>query len=78
MSKARPSLSKALQLSVFRRDGWICRWCNRPVIFAPVMRLIERDVREIGKEPPDYPITTLIGLATARRYWTNWVQLSIT
>jgi 5-methylcytosine-specific restriction endonuclease McrA len=52
MSKARPSLSKTLQLSVFCRDGWICRWCNRPVIFAPVMRLIERDVREIGKEPP--------------------------
>jgi 5-methylcytosine-specific restriction endonuclease McrA len=48
-SKPRLPLSKELQLSVFRRDKWVCRWCNRPVIFAPVMRLIEREVRKVGK-----------------------------
>ncbi len=28
--KVRPPLSKELQLSIFRRDRWICRWCNHP------------------------------------------------
>jgi 5-methylcytosine-specific restriction endonuclease McrA len=48
----RPPLSKELQLSVFRRDKWICRWCNRPVIFAPVMKLIDHEVRELGHAEP--------------------------
>jgi 5-methylcytosine-specific restriction endonuclease McrA len=52
VSKLRPPLSKELQLRVFRRDKWVCRWCDRPVIFAPVMRLIERDVRTAGKGEP--------------------------
>src|SRR5260370_27961093 len=42
----RPPLSKELQLRIFRRDGWICRWCNRPVIFAPVMKFIESEVKK--------------------------------
>ena len=37
--------SKKECLKVFYRDGWLCRWCKRPVIFAPVMRLI---VFELG------------------------------
>lgn len=48
MTKPRPPLSKELQLCVFRHDKWVCRWCNRPVIFAPVMRLIEREVSAAG------------------------------
>src|SRR5262249_23462070 len=52
MAKPRPPLSKNLQLRVFRDDRWVCRWCNRPVIFAPVMRLIEREVRKAGNHNP--------------------------
>lgn len=53
--KSRPPLSKELQLSVFQRDGWICRWCNRPVIFAPVMKYLERELRKLGRiEPLSY------------------------
>src|SRR5712691_8605275 len=52
LRKRRPPLSRALQLRVFRRDKWVCRWCNRPVIFAPVMRLLERDVRTTGNGQP--------------------------
>jgi hypothetical protein len=37
---------------VFRRDGWICHLCRRPVIFAPVMRHIERFVRMGGVKGP--------------------------
>jgi 5-methylcytosine-specific restriction endonuclease McrA len=50
--KARPPLSKELQLRVFRNDRWVCRWCNRPVIFAPVLRLIEREIRKTGNGDP--------------------------
>jgi 5-methylcytosine-specific restriction endonuclease McrA len=52
--KARPPLSKGLQLSIFRRDRWICRWCNRPVIFALAMRLLESEVRNSGEIDPLY------------------------
>lgn len=37
----RSPLSKALQVAVFRRDGWLCCWCRRPVIF-------ERELRAFG------------------------------
>lgn len=52
MTKPRPPLPKELQLRVFRNDRWVCRWCNRPVIFAPVMRLIEREIRKAGIDGP--------------------------
>jgi 5-methylcytosine-specific restriction endonuclease McrA len=48
----RRSIPKALQLRVFLRDGWICRWCGRPVIFAPVMKYLERLVRSSGVARP--------------------------
>jgi hypothetical protein len=52
MGIPRPPLTKDLQLTVFRRDRWICRWCNRPVVFAPAMRLLEREVRQAGINQP--------------------------
>jgi len=54
LGRTRPPLSKRLQLQVFRRDRWMCRWCNRPVIFGPVMRLIERAARIATKDPLSY------------------------
>lgn len=44
----RPPISKRIQVAVFRRDGWLCRWCKRPVIFAPVMKFLERELKESG------------------------------
>jgi 5-methylcytosine-specific restriction endonuclease McrA len=41
----RRPISKALQVAVFRRDGWLCCWCKRPVIFAPVMKFLELEIR---------------------------------
>ncbi len=35
-------------MRIFRRDGWLCCWCKRPVIFAPAVRLLEREVRKSG------------------------------
>ncbi len=48
----RAPISKALQVKVFRRDGWICRWCGRPVIFAPAMKYLERFARQAGFSGP--------------------------
>jgi len=62
MSKPRPPLSKKRQLSVFRNDKWVCRWCNRPVIFSPVMRLIEREMRKAGRNE---------GLSYYHGHWTR-------
>jgi 5-methylcytosine-specific restriction endonuclease McrA len=41
----RSKISKNVHVKVFRRDGWICRWCGRPVIFGPAMKYLERVVR---------------------------------
>ena len=42
------NFSKAIQISIFRRDGRMCRWCKKPVIFAPVMKLIALEVNVSG------------------------------
>lgn len=46
--RKRRSPSKAVQVAIFRRDGWLCRWCRKPVIFAPVMKFVERELRQSG------------------------------
>lgn len=45
--KRRPP-SKAVQVAIFRRDGWMCRWCRKPVIFASVMKFVESELRQSG------------------------------
>jgi hypothetical protein len=44
----RSLLLKEIQVSVFRRDRWLCRWCGRMVIFAPVVKYVELLVRKRG------------------------------
>jgi 5-methylcytosine-specific restriction endonuclease McrA len=46
--RTRAVLSKDLQVAIFRRDGWLCCWCKKPVIFAPVMKYLERQLRNAG------------------------------
>lgn len=46
--RMRASLSKNLQVAIFERDGWLCCWCKKPVIFAPVMKYLERELRNAG------------------------------
>lgn len=50
--RKRSSLPKDLQVRVFRRDGWLCRWCGSPVVFAPAMRLTERWIGDQGCSSP--------------------------
>ena len=47
MANRKPP-SEDLQVAVFRRDGWLCCWCKHPVIFAPVMKYLERELRDAG------------------------------
>ncbi len=47
-TRKRTALSKELQVRVFRRDRWMCRWCGRPVVFPPAMRMLDRLVRLSG------------------------------
>ena len=68
----RASLPKALQVAVYRRDRWLCRWCKKPVIFAPVMKYLEVEIRKSGHISPisyynrnwrrsDSPLLDLLG-----------------
>jgi 5-methylcytosine-specific restriction endonuclease McrA len=51
-SAAKPknprSAPHLVQVQVFRRDRWLCRWCGCPVIFAPVMRYLADLVKREG------------------------------
>src|SRR5271165_1437869 len=46
MANKRLPLSKALQVSIFQRDHWLCHWCGKPVIFGPVMKCIEVELQK--------------------------------
>lgn len=61
-STKRVVLTKSLQLSIFRRDNWLCRWCAKPVIFAPAMKLLEIELRTSGFDMP---------LAYYHTHWTR-------
>jgi len=60
--RRRAKLSKERQVRIFRRDGWLCRWCKKPVMFGPVMRYLEKEVRRAGHEEP---------LAYYHAHWTR-------
>jgi 5-methylcytosine-specific restriction endonuclease McrA len=40
--------SRSIQVQVFRRDRWLCRWCGCPVIFAPTLRCLAALLRQEG------------------------------
>ena len=48
----RPSVPVEVQVRVFVRDGWLCQWCHRPVVFSPTMRLLEQIVKKAGYRKP--------------------------
>jgi 5-methylcytosine-specific restriction endonuclease McrA len=51
-SRSRPKVPYAVQVRVFFRDAWLCRWCHRPVVFAPTFRLLHRFVERAGYNAP--------------------------
>lgn len=49
---SRPAVPVDVQAQVFIRDGWLCHWCHRPVVFSPTLRLLECFVRKAGYRGP--------------------------
>lgn len=50
--RSRSPIPYDLQIRVLYRDGWLCRWCHRPVVFAPALRLLQGFVRGNGFPMP--------------------------
>jgi 5-methylcytosine-specific restriction endonuclease McrA len=48
MTMKRVAIPRKLQIEIYRRDGWLCHWCGRPVIFGPAMKFLERFARDSG------------------------------
>ena len=46
--RRRSQPSKDVQVAVFRRDHWLCRWCKKPVVFAPAMKYLQRELENSG------------------------------
>jgi len=52
MKMVRKNRAKALDLRIYQRDCWLCRWCGDPVIFAPARRLQQLFLRRSGWTEP--------------------------
>jgi hypothetical protein len=48
MKHPRKPIPRKLQVFVFCRDKWLCHWCKRPVIFAPAMKYLQRELSDSG------------------------------
>jgi 5-methylcytosine-specific restriction endonuclease McrA len=47
-NSSRPPISRQVQVAIFRRDQWLCRWCLKPVIFGPAMRYLQHHLAVSG------------------------------
>lgn len=45
---SRPPIPRSLQVCVYRRDHWLCRWCKRPVVFAPALKYLQEELANAG------------------------------
>lgn len=45
MQPRRIPLSKELRVTVYRHDRWLCHWCDKPVIFAQVLKYLEKELK---------------------------------
>ena len=50
--RARTPIPKSIQVRVYARDGWLCRWCGRPVVFPPALKYLEQLMRDKGCMQP--------------------------
>jgi hypothetical protein len=46
----RPKIPIETQVRIFFRDSWMCRWCDKPTIFAPALKYMEKLVKDSGYE----------------------------
>lgn len=50
--RSRSPIPYDVQVRVLFRDGWICRWCHRPVVFGPALRLLQEFTERGGYPGP--------------------------
>src|SRR5262245_18755256 len=50
--KSRRQISYDVQVRIFYRDGWLCKWCHRPVVFGSALKHMEQFLRENGYQRP--------------------------
>ena len=54
-TRKRENRPKAVDVAIWRRDGCLCCWCKRPVIFSPAIKFLELELRSAGHTgPPAY------------------------
>lgn len=41
-------IPRKLQLFVFQRDRWLCRFCGKPVVFAPALKYLQQELLGSG------------------------------
>jgi hypothetical protein len=61
-TRSRPKIPIPQQVEVFFRDGWLCRWCGMPVVFAPALNALQEFVEMQG-----HPLA----VAYFHRRWTR-------
>jgi 5-methylcytosine-specific restriction endonuclease McrA len=44
-TKQHPHVKPDVQVRVFQRDKWLCRYCGKPVIFPPSMKFLQQYVK---------------------------------
>lgn len=44
----RAPISKQIQLEIFLRDKWMCRYCGEEVLFSPALKVLDEQVPDKG------------------------------
>lgn len=53
-ANARVALSPRLRLRIYRRDGFLCRYCSRETLFEPALRLLSELAPEVFPFHPNW------------------------
>jgi 5-methylcytosine-specific restriction endonuclease McrA len=53
MPEKRTNIPKQIQLKVWNRDNWTCRYCGKPVFFAPALKLLDKKSPNHGYYHPN-------------------------
>lgn len=38
----RKAIAKGMQLKIWNRDHWVCRYCGDPIFFSPTLKLLDQ------------------------------------
>ncbi|HHE40755.1 MAG TPA: hypothetical protein ENL10_04560 [Candidatus Cloacimonetes bacterium] len=70
MKPKRKSIPRKIQLAVWFRDNWTCKYCGTPVIFSPTLKLL-------NELSPNHGYYHQHGKATEMLHWFQWKWASV-